>query len=151
MALDINGLLDAIVSHALSTGHFLNFNEYESKQSSTNGITGEVWVEKITPIRSSGLSNTSVRVEFQLRVYNNTGAEPYDDIDSTLTLAVDALFTNYIADFDLFGEARHIDIFGAHGQGLHVETGYLNKDGREFRVFAIRLPVIVDDIWPQAA
>ncbi len=151
MALDINGLLDAIVSHALSTGHFLGMNEYESKQSSTSGITGEVWVEKITPIRSSGLDNTSVRVEFQLRAYANTAAEPYGDIDSNLTLAVDALFTNYIGDFDLFGEARHIDIFGAYGQGLHVETGYLNKDGREFRVFLIRLPVVVDDVWLQAA
>lgn len=151
MALDINGILDAVVTHAQTSGYFLVFNEYESKQSSTNGITGEVWVERITPIRSSGLNNTSIRVELQMRVYANTMAEPYDDIDSNLTLAVDAYFTNLIGDFDLFGEARHIDIFGAHGRPLEVETGYINKDGREFRVFQIRIPVIVDDIWTQAA
>jgi hypothetical protein len=151
MALDITGLLDAVVSHAQSTGHFLGFNEHESKQSSTNGITGEVWVEKITPIRSSGLASTSVRIEFQLRIYANTAAEPYDDIDSGLTRALDALFTNYIGDFKMFGTARHIDVFGAHGQSLHVDTGYLNKNGRELRVFQIRLPVIIDDIWAQSA
>lgn len=151
MALDINGILDAVVTHALTTGHFLNVNEYESKQSSTNGITGEVWVERITPIRSSGLANTSVRVELQVRAYANTMAEPYEDIDTNLAAAVDAYFTNLIGDYDLFGEARHIDIFGAHGRGLEVETGYMNKDGREFRVFQIRLPIVVDDIWPQSA
>lgn len=151
MALDITGILDAAVSHALSTGHFLSINEHESKQSNTSGITGEVWVHQISPIKSSGLSNTSVRVELRFRIYGNTAAEPYDDIDTNITLAVDALFTNYIGDFQMFGTSRHIDIFGAYGQGLEVSTGYLNKDGREFRVFQIRLPVIVDDVWAQAA
>lgn len=149
--LNIQGLFDAVVSHALTTGYFLNINEYESKQANTNGITGEVWVENIAPVRSSGLNSTSVRVEFQVRVFANTAAEPYENIDAELTRTVDAYFSNLIGDFDLFGDARHIDVFGAHGRGLEVMTGYMNKDGREFRVFQIRLPVIVDDVWDQTA
>jgi hypothetical protein len=151
MALDINGILDAVVSHTLSTGHFQTVNEHESKQSGTNGITAGVWVERITPVKSSGLANTSIRLELQMRIYNSTMAEPYDHIDANLTLALDAVFTNFISDFDLFGEARHIDIFGAYGQSLQVDVGYMNMDGREFRVFQIRLPVIIDDAWPQSA
>lgn len=150
MSLDINGILDQVVSHALATGHFQTFNEHESKQSNTNGITGSVWVERITPIRSSGLATTSVRLELQMRMYSSTYTEPYDDIDSNLTQAVDAYFTALLGDFELSGEARHVDIFGAHGRPLEVDVGWINLDGKEFRVFQIRLPIIVDDIWAQA-
>ncbi len=151
MALDINGILDAIVTHAQSTGWFNTVYEYESKQSGTNGLTAGVWIERISPIRSSGLDTTSVRLELEMRVYGSTMAEPYDDIDANLALAVSDLFTAYMGDFDLGGEARHIDIFGAHGQALEVRVGYMNMDGREFRVFQIRLPIIIDDVWSQAS
>lgn len=149
MALDINGILDVIVTHAQNSGHFSTVNEHESKQSGTNSISASVWVERIDPIKSSGLNSASVRLELEMRIYGSTMTEPYDDIDSNLTLAVDALFTAYIGDFELGGEARHIDIFGAYGQGLGVRVGYLNLDGREFRVFQVRLPIILNDVWSE--
>lgn len=150
MALDINGILDVVVAHAQSTGYFENVNEHESKQASLAGISAGVWVESISPIRSSGLANTSVRLELQMRVYGSTQSEPYDDIDANITLAVDSLFTAYLGDFTLGGEARHIDIFGAHGAPLHVNAGYLNQAGQEFRVFQMRIPIILNDIWAES-
>ncbi len=150
MALDINGILDVIVTHAQSTGHFQTVNEHESKQASTNSITAGVWVERIDPIKSSGLNSTSVRLELEMRILGSTMTEPQDDIDSNMTLAVDDLFTAFIGDFELGGEARHIDIFGAHGQPLGVRVGYLNVDGREMRVFQIRIPIIINDVWDEA-
>jgi hypothetical protein len=151
VAIDIDGILDAVVSHAMATGYFQSVGEYESKQSNTSGITASVWVERVTPIRSSGLASASIRLELSIRMYAGTSAEPYDDIDSNLVKAMDALLTNYIGDFDLFGEARNIDIFGAHGRPLEAETGYINLDGREFRVVQIRLPIVVSDVWDEAA
>lgn len=150
MSIDIDGILDVIVTHAQNTGWFQQVFEHESRQSPTNGVNLGVWVESISPIRSSGLANTSVRLELEMRMYANTMAEPYDEIDSTLVKALDALFTAYIGDFELGGESRHIDVFGAHGPPLNVRVGYMNVDGREVRVFQIRLPIIVDDVWPQA-
>lgn len=151
MSLDIDGIMDIVVTHAQSTGWFQNVAEHESKQSNTNSISAGVWVERIDPIKSSGLASASVRLELEMRIYGSTMTEPYDDIDSNLTKAVDALFTAYIGDFDLGSEARHIDIFGAHGQGLGVRVGYMNMDGRELRVFQIRLPIILNDVWAEAA
>lgn len=150
MALNIQSILDVIVSHALSTGYFEAVNQYESKQSPGNGITGAVWVDRVTPIKTSGLSNTSVRVELQFRLYSNTLIEPYDDIDPQLTTVLDTLMRAYCGDFELGSQVRHIDIFGAYGSPLESRSGYINLDGKEFRVFSIRLPLIVDDLWSQA-
>lgn len=151
MAIDIQNILDNVASHAMNTGHFDVIRGYESKQSPTTGITAALYVEDIQPIRSSGLNNTSIRLELEMRIYSSTYQEPYDTLDSNLVLATDAMLTNIIGDFDLGGEARHVDIFGAHGMGLRVRSGFLNLDGMEYRVFQIRLPIVIDGIWPQAA
>lgn len=151
MSLDIQSILDNVASHAMSTGHLDVVLGYVSKQQPTNGITAAIYVERINPIKSSGLSNTSIRLELEMQIYSSTYQEPYDGIDANLVRATDAVFTNFIGDFDLGGESRHIDIFGAHGRGLEVRSGYINLDGKEFRVFQIMIPIIVDDIWEQAA
>lgn len=150
MTLAINDVLDIVVTHAQNTGWFQNVTEYESKQSGTNSLTAGVWVESITPIRSSGLSSASIRLELEMRLYGSTMTEPYDDIDSNIVKAVDDLFTAYIGDFDLGSTARHIDIFGAYGLPLAVRSGYLNMNGREARVFQIRLPIIINDVWSES-
>lgn len=151
MALDIDSIMDAVITHAQNTGWFLTVQGHESKQSNTNSISAGVWIERIEPIRSSSLIAASVRLELEMRIYGSTMAQPYDDIDPNLTKAVDALFTAYLGDFDLGGEARHIDVFGAHGQGLQVRVGYMNMDGRELRVFQIRLPIIINDVWTEGS
>lgn len=150
MALDIQGILDVICSHALGTGYFESVNQYESKQSPGNGISGAVWVDRVTPVKTSGLANTSIRMELAFRLYSSTYSEPYDDIDPNLMRALDTLMRAYCGDFEVDGQVRHIDIFGAHGSPLESRSGYMNLDGKEFRVFTIRLPLIIDDLWSQS-
>ncbi len=150
MALDIQAILDVIESHALATGLFESVNQHESKQSPSNGLTCSVWVERTTPVKTSGLDNTSVRLELTVRLYSGTLTSPYDDIDPNLTRALDTLMRAYCGDFELGGNVRHIDIFGAYGSPLESRAGYLNMDGAEFRVFSVRLPLIIDDLWLQS-
>lgn len=150
MALDIVGLLNAMVSHAMGTGYFQQVNEHESKQSAFIGLTCEIWVEQIAPVKTSGLATTTLRIQFQVRIYSGTISEPYDDLDSGLVIALDALMRDYMDDFTLGGLVRHVDVFGAHGNGVMARTGFVNHDGSEFRVFSINVPVIVDDLWDQA-
>jgi hypothetical protein len=151
MSLDIQSILDNVASHALSTGYLDGVLGYVSKQSPTNGITAAIYVERILPIRSSGLANTSVRLDLEMQLYSSTYQEPYDGIDANLVRATDAVFTNFIGDFDLGSEARHIDIFGAYGKALEVRSGYMNLDGKEYRVFQIVIPIVIDDVWVQTA
>lgn len=150
MALDIVALLNAMVSHAMGTGYFQQVNEHESKQAAFEGLSCEIWVEQIIPIKSSGLATTSIRIQFQVRIYSGTISEPYDDTDSGLVIALDTLMRDYIGDFTLGGLVRHVDVFGAHGNGVQARTGFVNHDGKEFRVFSINVPVVVDDLWDQA-
>lgn len=150
MALDIQGILDVVCSHAMSTGYFEEVNQYESKQSPGNGITAAVWVTRVSPVRTSGLAETSIRLELAVRLYSSTYIEPYDSIDPNLTLALDALMRAYCGDFEIGGQVRHVDIFGAYGNALETRSGYMNLDGKEFRVFDIRVPLIIDDLWSQA-
>lgn len=151
MALDTRNILGNIASLAMATGYFDAVLGYVSKQAATNGITAAIYIEDMRAIRTSGLSSTSVRLELEMQVYSSTYQEPYDDIDTNLALAVDAMFTALIGDFDLGSEARNVDIFGAWGQPLRVRSGLMNLDGKEFRVFQILIPMIIDDVWDQAA
>jgi len=150
MALDISGILNAMVSHAQGTGYFQWVNQHESKQSAFEGLTCEIWIEQIKPVRTSGLATTSIRIQFEVRLYAGTLSEPYDDIDSNVVTALDALMREYMGDFTLGGLVRHIDAFGAYGTGVQVRSGFVNHDGKEFRVFSINVPVICDDLWDQA-
>lgn len=150
MAINIQGILDVIVSHALSTGYFEAVNSHETKQSPGNGITASVWIERVTPVKTSSLISTSVRLELTVRLYSSTYSDPYDDTDTNLMLALDSLMAAYCGDFEIGGNARHVDIFGAYGSPLESRSGWINQDGKEFRVFSIRLPLIVDDLWSQS-
>lgn len=151
MALDSRSIMDNLASMAMATGHFEAVLGYVSKQSSTNGITAAFYIEDIRAIRTSGLASTSVRMEIEMQIYSSTYQAPYDDIDVNLAHAVDAMFTSLLADFDLGGEARNVDVFGKWGHPLRVRSGLMNLDGKEFRVFQVIIPVIIDDVWDQVA
>lgn len=150
MALNITGILDAVVTHASEIGRFDVVNRHETKRAPGNGMTASIWVNNVQPIRTSGLSTTTTRIEFMVRIYSNSLSQPYDDIDTLLTQTLDALFAAYIADFTLGDLIRHVDVFGAYGQGLGARAGYINQDGKEFRVLSVTLPVLVDDLWDQS-
>lgn len=151
MALDISGILGAAQDHALASGHFATVNGHEPKNAPTGGgITAAVWVQHIGPVPAgSGLRQTSGRVELRVRVYTSMLSDPQDAIDPDVMAAVDALMSAYSGDFTLGGLIRNVDLLGAHGTGLSAQAGYLNQDGRLFRVLDITLPCIVNDLWEQ--
>lgn len=152
MALNILGLTDAVVSHAMASGRFETVNGHEPKNApSTGGLTAAVWSERVTPLRSSGLDSLSVLLTFNVRIYTSASQEPADAIDPDMLAAVDVLCAAYAGDFTLGGLVRHVDLLGAHGQPLDVRAGYLQQDGSLYRVMTIALPVIVNDLWEEVA
>lgn len=150
MSLPIGNILDTVVSHAMACGHFEYVNGHEPKNAPGNGLTCAVWVDGIQPVRSSGLSSTTGRLTLNVRLYSPMQAEPQDAIDPALVTALDVLLTAYSGDFQLGGDARHIDLLGAHGTALTALAGYLTQDGSVYRVYTVTLPVIVNDLWEQA-
>ncbi|MGH8883261.1 MAG: hypothetical protein ACRD0P_38960, partial [Stackebrandtia sp.] len=145
MTVQTTGILSAIVSHAMASGHFERVNSHEPKNAPGNGLTAAVWVDSIGPVRSSGLAVTSGRLVFNVRLYSGMLQEPADAIDPNLIAATDALMSAYSGDFDLGGTVRCVDLLGQAGVPLGAQAGYISHSGTMYRVMTITLPVLVND------
>lgn len=150
MSLNVNSIMDAVTSHALSTGLFEHVTQHEPKSAPGNGLSCAIWVNSITPA-SSGLGVTSARVELNVRVYLNMLSEPQDSIDPQVLDAVSKLMDAYAGDFELGGEARMIDLRGVGGVPMSASAGYINQDSTLYRAMVITLPIIVNDVWNEVA
>ncbi|GAA2673866.1 hypothetical protein GCM10010400_40000 [Streptomyces aculeolatus] len=151
MALNVLGILDAVVSHAMASGHFERVNQHEPENPPGHGLTAAVWANRVTPVRSSGLSSLSVLLTFNVRLFAPMIQNPPDEIDPNMLAAVDTLCAAYSGDFTLGGLLRSVDLLGAHGQPLDVLAGYIQQDGAKYRVMTISLPVVVNDLWTEVA
>jgi hypothetical protein len=150
--MDITGIVNQVVSHAASTGLFERVNTHEPKNAPGNGLTCAVWADQITPVAAaSGLDATTGSVILNVRLYTSMLQQPYDAIDPNLVAAVDTLMSAYSGAFTLNGEVRNVDLLGAHGTQLSARAGYINQDGKVYRVMTIMLPLIINDLWLQAA
>jgi hypothetical protein len=144
-------LFAALRSHAAETGLFEQVPQHEPKSAPGGGLTCATSVSLIEPVQSSGLDQTSGRVVFNVRIYSNMLAEPQDGIDPEILNAVCVLMADYSGSFTLGGTVREIDLLGEFGDSLSAKAGYLNHDGRLFRVMDIILPVIINDLFGQVA
>jgi hypothetical protein len=152
MSLDTQGIIDAVASHAAASGFFERVNAHEPKNAPGNGVTGAVWVDRGGPAPGqSGLSSTSALLVLKFRVYTNMLAEPSDAIDPAVMNALDALVTAWSGDFELGGQVRNVDLLGASGVPLSWQAGYLSQDNRVYRVMDLTLPLVISDVWAQAA
>ncbi|MFD3802645.1 hypothetical protein ACFWTC_03230 [Streptomyces sp. NPDC058619] len=152
MTLNIAGILDGVVSHAMALGRFEQVNGHEPvKNAPSLGLTAAVWVDAVQPVRASGLDSTTVRLAVNVRIYTSAQSEPADAIDPDMMAAVDELCAAYVGDYTLDGLVRNVDVLGAHGVPLFVRAGYLQQGGATFRVMTITLPLIVNDLWEQVA
>lgn len=144
--------VDAIVSHAMSTGYFSRVNKHEPKSAPPDGLTGAVWFNSIDPLRAnSSLYQTSVRLAVTVRIYIGMIEEPQDGIDDQVMECVDTLMEAYTGDFTLDGLIREIDLLGQHGPPLSCLTGYLTIDKKMMRIADITVPLIINDAWVQTA
>lgn len=155
MAIGINALINAIVSHASESGHFATVQGHEPKSAPTTAagsdLTFAVFLSGLGPARSgSGLASTTARVELTGRIYLPFTSQPEDLIDPRLAEACDDLFEALTGDLELGSNARNVDVLGGQGQGLSARAGYQTIDGATFRTVDIIIPIIVNDAWTQS-
>lgn len=148
--MDTNAIIDAAASHAMTLGLFERVNKHEPKNAPGNGLTCAIWGGRITPINSSGLASTSVRLLLNVRLYSSMLQEPADMIDPNLTAACDTLMAAYAGDLTLGAQVRTVDVRGIHGVPMEAVDGYLSQDNRLYRVYTITLPLLINDAWTEA-
>lgn len=148
----ISDLIDAVTSHASSSGWFDMVQGHEPKSPPGNGLTCAVFVSGVGPARTgSGLATTTVRVELTARIYKPFISQPEDLIDPNVVNACDDFMTALSGDFDLGGHARNVDLLGAQGAPLSARAGYQTIDKNVYRVLDITVPIIVNDAFAQGA
>jgi hypothetical protein len=152
VTLNSRAIFAAVESHAETLAIFDRVGKHEPKNAPGNGLTCAIWAAPIRPIpAASGLAAMSVRLELMVRIYNPMLQQPLDDIDPTVLDAVDALLGAYAGAFTLGGIVRDVDLLGQHGTSLSAVPGYLTQDSKLFRVMDITLPLILNDLWNEAA
>lgn len=153
MALNTKATIQALESRVLATGFFKRVNTHEPKNAPDTGLSAALFVSSVGPDpTASGLAATSAVVVYTLRLYLGMLNEPQDDIDLSVVVALDQIFTDLSSDFDLGGNARNIDLLGATGTGgLNATAGYVTVDTTMYRVMDITVPIVHNDVWTQTA
>ncbi len=148
----VDEVLSAVVSDVQRSGYFDKVNTHEPKRAPGTGLTAAVWIAGLEPIAlASGLASTSARLVFTLRMYQSMLMEPQDLIDPRMTKALSNLMRRYHDDFDFEGLIRNIDLLGQFGVSLSAISGYLDIDGKMFRIVDMTIPCIINDAWPQVS
>jgi hypothetical protein len=146
--------MDALISHAMASGHFSSVNSVDIGSVPTNeGISAVVWPRSGNPIpERSGLASTSVLIPFMVRLFRSMKSDPLGEIDPSLIDATDALLNAYSGDFTLGGIVAEVDLLGQYGDGLSWDSGYIDMgDDGKFRVVDITIPLVINDVWTQEA
>jgi hypothetical protein len=152
MTVDIDSILAQVTSHAQTLGVFERFNGAEPENAPGNGLTGACWVQEISPdLTGSGLASTSMVLLLNVRMYLPVNNLAPETLDPQMVKALDLLFAAYIGDFTLGGLVRMVDVRGAKGKPLSGRAGYQQIDAAVYRVYTIALPLVVNDLWTEAA
>lgn len=152
MTLNSEALIEAVASHAMTTGRFEQVNQYEAKNKVTSGLFCDVTVVSGVAIPlASGLDVTAALVVMSVVAYANGATEPMDGTEVALLNTVDDLLTLYNGDFTLDGLIRNVDIMGAYGPPLGWTMGHMDRSGGPIRAAEITLPLVINDAWDQEA
>lgn len=153
MAIDTQALIDALISHALSLGHFSSVNSVDIGSTPDNtGLTAVIYPRRIRALPTgSGLASTSVAIDFTMRLIQSMNIDPFGSIDVGMIAAADALMNAYSGDFTLGDLIAYVDLLGQHGESLESDSGFLKlSDDQTFRIVDITIPCIINDVWNQA-
>ena len=152
MSLDIDTILDGVVSHALASGWFERVNSApEPKNAPGYGLTAAIWAQSIDPLPAAlGLATTSARVVLMERIYSNMVQEPQDMIDPNVIKATDVLLAAYTGDFTLGGTFGHGPAGGLRGT-LRAQAGYVDHRPDHVSVHGYHVSVNRERPMEQAA
>lgn len=153
MSLAVDQIIPALRDHAQQLGVFETVQGHEAKVSPGTGVHCEIFGGGFGLVPSkSGLDSVSLRLTFRIRLRTSWLQQPADDVDSRLLKCLDPLMASYIAGFTLGGLVESLDILGAGGGGsVQGQFGYLDQGDGKYRTVEFQLPLLVDDLWTEAA
>lgn len=155
LALNLAGvktIFNTMQDQALQTGLFQTVNNHEPKSAPMADLHCAIYVAYLGPCPGqSGLAATTGLLRFNARVYKSFIQDIEDEIDPSITWASLTLMDLFSNDYSLGGNVREIDLLGQSGSKLEAMAGYLTIANKIYRVMTVNVPIIMNDLWTQAA
>jgi hypothetical protein len=150
--MDVDTIFDRMESTLAALGIADVVNMHEPKKAPGNGVAIATWPQGLRAVPGmGGLNKTTVVIDWAIRFTTNMLTQPGDRIEREMLKAADVVGNAINGDFTLGGAIRNVDILGAHSRGITFDAGYMDQDGKKYRTYMMRVPLIVDDIWEQVA
>jgi hypothetical protein len=147
VSLNPGPIVKKLATIALATGKFTRVNRYEPRGNPANGLTMALLSGPKTPIKSSGLSKVSLRWQIDGQIYLPMHMTPPEDIDEKLSGAAAHYLELLCGQFTLGGLVRCVDVFGMDGEGLSATPGYIENNGKMYRVEQLVIPLLINETW----
>lgn len=148
----IETLLSDVASGVMSLGMFQEVLRHEPKSKPQHDMTFAFFVDSIKPSRLiSGVDATAGMVTLMGRAYVSFLTKPEDDVDAQLLNGVSAIIDGLTGSFTLGHSVVAVDLIGMDSSGLSAQMGYTTVDSTVFRICDLTIPVLIDNLWTQAA
>ena len=141
--------LDALRSICRKSAGFEIVHPHEPRKPPVSGFSVGAWLNAMDPVpRRSGLAATSLRVEFNVRIYLPMSGRP-EAIDTETARRVDLIFRALHDDITITPADHEIDWLGAYGETVRARSGWLTIENTLVRIMDIFVPIIVNDAYAQ--
>ena len=149
----ILNLFANLKTQAETSGLFQRVLGHEPRSAPGGGFSYALWIASVTPIPGlGGLAATDGRVEIQARIYVPFLEKSEDQIETDLLRRVLQMIGFYSGEFTASSTIYAIDLQGMHGGPLEAGTfGYIDLGGTICRIAELTIPVLIDNLWTQAA
>jgi len=145
-AAQAEALFTAIQSYAEELGLFQAVDLHDPWNAPGNRLFCSIMLGQVKPVTSSGLNSVSGQVTLSVRAGSIELQKPLDSINPELLSAVSSLMGAFAGGFTLGGTVRNIDLFG-----MSAAPGWVDFEGKPFRVVEISLGIVINDMFAESA
>ena len=145
MAFAAQASLQTLHSHLATSGFIPGGVQIGEPKEPVKGIFAAVYMVSASVVGLFLDGGTEELHVVNVRLYEDMKAEPQEDIEFRMAKAVSEITSDFIADYTLGTEVRHIDIGGINGTPMSAEWGYTDLGGLMYRTVDITVPLTVDD------
>ena len=140
-------LFDAVKSYAEQLGIFEAVATHDPWNAPGNRLFCSITLGPVRPLPAdSGMAAVTGQVTLMIRVWSSLMQKPLDSIDPEVLGTLSLLLGQLAGGFTLGGTVRDVDLMG-----LSAAPAYVDFEGKPFRVIEITCPVVINDMWAEAA
>lgn len=139
----------ALASHVKALGRIERVQEFDPTNAPGKGITACLVAATGDPRPPTGLDRSALRLVWTVRFLMPPGA-PLGSVDPLLMGKAGNLITRLAADLTLGGLVRVIDLRGMSGTSVEWRFGWVTIDQTLYRLLDVTVPLIINDVFPEA-